>query len=46
MTGLSVIQNVYIVRLGRDILPHSTGSAAAAAALIKEFDEWKVSDRS
>jgi hypothetical protein len=44
MIGLSVIQNVYIVRLG--ILPHSTGSAAAAAALIKEFDEWKISDRS
>ena len=46
MIGLSVIQNVYIVRLGRGILSHSTGSAAAAAALIKEFDEWKISDRS
>ena len=46
MIALSVIQNVYIVRLGRGILPNSTGSAAAAAALIKEFDQWKVSDRS
>jgi hypothetical protein len=46
MIALCVIQNVYVVRLGRGILPHSTGSAAAAAALIKEFDQWKVSDRS
>jgi hypothetical protein len=38
MIGLSVIQNVYILRLGRDILPHPTGSTAAAAAPIKEFD--------
>jgi hypothetical protein len=28
MIGLCGIQNVYIVRLGRGILPHSTGSAA------------------
>ena len=38
MIGLCVIENVYIVRPGRGILPHCTGGAAATAALIREFD--------